>query len=109
MNTCRYGDYPVIVRDGMPLRGYFKLDTCGFTIVKGPTAIRDFYDQQAVDADCPREVEALVARLTAADKVAAQGRMIRTSGDLSSRTQEKVEGYVHAGGIQPPAGKAHVD
>mgnify|MGYP006866179334 CR=1 FL=1 len=48
-------------------------------------------------------LEALVARLTGADKVSTQGWMIRTSGDLSSRAQEKVEGYVHSGGIQPPA------
>jgi hypothetical protein len=35
--------------------------------------------------------------------------MIRTSDDLSQRAQEKVAGYTHSGGIQPPAGEAHVD
>ncbi|WP_277600318.1 CmcJ/NvfI family oxidoreductase, partial [Sphingomonas koreensis] len=35
--------------------------------------------------------------------------MIRTSADLSARAKEKVENYRHAGGIQPPAGEAHVD
>ena len=109
INTGDYRDYPAVVRDGMPMREHFALDTHGFMIARGPTAIRDFFDKPAVDADYPREVEALVARLTGADKVATQGWMIRTSGDLSSRAQEKVEGYVHAGGIQPPAGEAHVD
>jgi len=34
--------------------------------------------------------------------------MIRTSADLS-KSIKKVEGYTHKGGIQPPAGEAHVD
>jgi hypothetical protein len=109
MNTGDYRDYPVVVRDGMPLREHFSLDVHGFRIAKHETAIADFHDKAAVDAAYQREVEALVARLTGADKVATQGWMIRTSGDLSSRAQEKVEGYVHSGGIQPPAGEAHVD
>lgn len=109
MNTGDYRDYPVVVRDGMPLREHFALDTHGFRIAKHETAIADFHDKAAVDAGYQREVEALVARLTGADKVATQGWMIRTSGDLSARVQEKVEGYVHSGGIQPPAGEAHVD
>ncbi|WP_292930142.1 CmcJ/NvfI family oxidoreductase [Novosphingobium sp. PASSN1] len=109
INTGDYRDYPVVVRDGMPLRDHFSLDTHGFVIVKHATAIADFHDKSAVDAAYQREVEALVARLTGADKVATQGWMIRTSGDLSARVQEKVEGYVHSGGIQPPAGEAHVD
>jgi len=109
INTGDYRDYPAVVRDGMPLRDHFTLDTHGFRIAKHETAIADFHDKPAVDAGYMREVDALVARLTGADKVATQGWMIRTSGDLTQRAQEKVEGYVHAGGIQPPAGEAHVD
>lgn len=109
MNTGDYRDYAVKVRDGMPLRDHFQLDTHGFVIAKHETAIADFHDKAAVDAGYQREVEALVARLTGADKVSTQGWMLRTSGDLSARAQEKVEGYVHSGGIQPPAGEAHVD
>jgi len=109
MNTGDYRDYPVVVRDGMPLRQHFQLDVHGFVIGKHETVIANFHDKAAVDAGYQREVEALVARLTGADKVSTQGWMIRTSGDLSKRAQEKVEGYVHSGGIQPPAGEAHVD
>jgi hypothetical protein len=109
MNTGDYRDYPVEVRDGMPMREHFSLDVHGFVIAKHASAIADFHDKAAVDASYLREVEALVAKLTGADKVATQGWMIRTSGDLSSRAEEKVEGYVHSGGIQPPAGEAHVD
>ncbi|KPF80330.1 CmcJ/NvfI family oxidoreductase [Novosphingobium sp. AAP93] len=109
MNTGDYRDYPVEVRDGMPIRDHFSLDVHGFVIARHQSAIVDFHDKAAVDAGYQREVEALVARLTGADKVATQGWMIRTSGDLSARAQEKVAGYVHSGGIQPPAGEAHVD
>jgi hypothetical protein len=109
MNTGDYRDYAVVVRDGMPIRDHFSLDVHGFVIAKHETAIADFHDKAAVDASYQHEVEAHVARLTGADKVSTQGWMIRTSGDLSSRAQEKVAGYVHSGGIQPPAGEAHVD
>jgi hypothetical protein len=34
--------------------------------------------------------------------------MVRTTEDLSDR-QENIAGYQHQGGIQPPAGDAHVD
>ncbi len=48
-------------------------------------------------------------QLTGADKVVARGWMIRTSADLTQRAQEKTENYQHTGGVQPPAGEAHVD
>jgi len=63
MNTGDYRDYPMVVRDGMPMREHFTLDTHGFVIAKDATAIADFQDKPAVDAVYKREVEALVARL----------------------------------------------
>lgn len=109
LNTGTYSDHEVIVRDGMPLRDHFTLDTHGFVIAKCPTEIVDFHDKAAVDALYEREVEREVMRLTGASKAVARGWMIRTSADLSARAQEKVKGYTHSGGIQPPAGEAHVD
>lgn len=109
MNTGEYSDHDVIVRDGMPIRDHFTLDVHGFMLGKHNSAVGDFLDRERVDALYLAEVEDLVKRLAGADRVAAQGWMIRTSADLSHRAQEKVEGYVHAGGIQPPAGEAHVD
>jgi len=109
MNTGTYGDHAVIVRDGMPIRDHFELDVHGFLIAKSPSAIADFHDRAAVDAQYEREVERDILRLTGADKAVARGWMIRTSADLSRRAQEKVENYQHTGGIQPPAGEAHVD
>lgn len=109
INTGDYVDHATVVRDGMPIRDHFTLDRHGFMIGRHRSAIADFHDREAVDAGYLREVEQLVARMCGADRVAAQGWMIRTSADLSARAKEKVENYRHAGGIQPPAGEAHVD
>jgi hypothetical protein len=109
INTGTYSDHRVIVRDGMPLRDHFELDVHGFRIARQPTAVRDFHDTAEVDRVYEAEVERHVQALTGADKVVARGWMVRTSADLSERAREKVEGYSHSGGLQPPAGEAHVD
>ena len=109
MNTGEYVDYDCVVRDGMPIRDHFALDVHGFTIGKHQSEIADFNDKSKVDALYLAEVEALVTQLSGATCTAAQGWMIRTSADLSARAKEKVAGYQHSGGIQPPAGEAHVD
>ena len=109
MNTGTYSDHEVIIRDAMPLRDHFTLDAHGFTIAKQPSAVTDFHDKDQVDALYEREVEEHIRQLTGADKVFARGWMIRTSADLSEHAAKKVAGYQHTGGIQPPAGEAHVD
>lgn len=109
INTGTYTDHAVVVRDGMPLRDHFTLDTHGFMLGQHRSAVNDFHDAAAVDAHYLAEVEALVAQLCGANRVAAQGWMIRTSADLSARAREKVANYQHNGGVQPPAGEAHVD
>lgn len=109
INTGTYSDHRVIVRDAMPIRDHFELDVHGFRIARQPSAVTDFHDKDQVDRLYEREVERHVQALTGADKVVARGWMLRTSADLTERAQEKVEGYQHAGGIQPPAGEAHVD
>jgi hypothetical protein len=109
INTGAYSDHRVIVRDGMPIRGHFELDVHGFRIARQPTAVADFHDRDEVDRVYEAEVERHVQALTGADKVAARGWMVRTSADLSELAGKKQENYQHSGGIQPPAGEAHVD
>ncbi len=109
INTGTYSDHRVVVRDAMPIRDHFELDVHGFRIAVQPTAVADFHDKAEVDRVYEREVEEHVRQLTGADKVAARGWMVRTSADLSQRAQEKSENYEHTGGVQPPAGEAHVD
>jgi len=109
INTGTYSDHRVIVRDAMPIRDHFALDVHGFRIAVQPTAVKDFHDKEEVDRIYEREVEEHVRQLTGADKVVARGWMVRTSADLSDRAQEKHDNYQHSGGVQPPAGEAHVD
>jgi len=109
INTGTYSDHRVTVRDAMPLRDHFELDVHGFRISTQPTAVRDFHEKAEVDRIYEAEVERHVQALTGADRVVARGWMLRTSADLTDRAREKVEGYQHTGGIQPPAGEAHVD
>ena len=109
INTGTYSDHPIVVRDAMPIRDHFTLDVHGFAIGKSPSEVTDFHDKDMVDRLYEREVEAEVIRRTGADKCVARGWMIRTSADLSQRAQQKAKGYQHTGGIQPPAGEAHVD
>ena len=109
INTGDYFDYETVVRDGMPIRDHFQFDVHGFMIGKQATAVGDFWNKEEVDRLYLAEVEEAIRRLTGADKVAAQGWMIRTSADLTERAKEKVAGYQHAGGVQPTAGEAHVD
>jgi hypothetical protein len=109
INTGTYSDHRVTVRDGAPIRDHFALDVHGFRIAVQPTAVSDFHDKDEVDRIYEREVEQHVRQLTGADRVVARGWMVRTSADLSELAQEKTENYQHSGGVQPPAGEAHVD
>lgn len=109
LNTGTYSDHEVIIRDGMPIRDHFALDTHGFMIAKSQSAVTDFHDKEMVERLYEREVEREVLRLTGADKCVARGWMLRTSADLSEHAANKKGNYQHRGGIQPTAGEAHVD
>jgi len=106
-NTGTYKPYPVQIRDDRGLRDGFTLDEQGFTIADHRSAVRDFLDKEEVEAIYSDEAEALIRALTGADRVVLRGWMIRTADDV--RRGEKVTGYKHQGGVQPPAGEAHVD
>lgn len=108
VNTGSYGPFKVAIRDGRAIRRHFTLDTHGFVLADHVSAVEDFYDRDRVDAVYPGEVAACIAGLTGASFVAPMGWMIRNSGDISK--YQKHDGpYVHAGGVQPPAGEAHID
>jgi len=107
-NTGRYEAHRVSIRDGRLVKDRFNLDINGFVLAQRPTAVRDFFDKDEVERLYPAEVVASILALTGATRVAPLGWMIRTSGDLSKH-QQQVPGYTHRGGVQPPAGEAHVD
>jgi hypothetical protein len=108
VNTGKYGPFNVKIRDGRPIKRHFRLDTHGFMLTDHSSAVRDFYRQEDVDRLYPNEVSEAVKSLTGANFVAVMGWMIRNSGDLSSFRRDAGP-YVHQGGVQPPAGEAHID
>ena len=109
VNTGEYGPFDVTIRDGREISDHFTLDRHGFTLAHCPTAIRDFYDSDEVDHLYTEEVAGHVKTLTGADFVVPMGWMIRNSGDISKLQKKTDEPYRHQGGIQPPAGEAHID
>jgi hypothetical protein len=107
-NTGSYKPHAVRVRDARPIANHFTLDTHGFALSRYASAVYDFFDKDEVDRVYPDEVAAAVKAMTGATRVATMGWMVRTSGDLS-RFKRPTAGYTHKGGVQPPAGEAHVD
>jgi hypothetical protein len=108
LNTGQYETHRVAVRDGRAIRDEFNLDVHGFVLAESRTAVTDFFDRDQVDRIYPGEVEDAVKALTGASRVVPMGWMIRTSGDLE-KYRRQIVGYTHKGGVQPPAGEAHVD
>ena len=106
-STGRYEDHEVTVRDARDIRKRIGLHTHGFVLADHVSAIVDFRDKAEVEASYQAEACDLVQWLTGASRVVARGWMVRTSGDLPK--VEKVAGYQHYGGVQPPAGEVHVD
>lgn len=108
MNTGSYAPYRVLVRDGRPIRQRLTLDSHGFQLFPHKSAVQNFFDNEEVGRIYPHEVAKAIRGFTGASFVAPMGWMVRTSGDLS-KYQRQTAGYVHQGGVQPPAGEAHID
>lgn len=109
VNTGDYLSYKVRVHDARPQAGAFSLESHGFQLLAHRSAVRDFFDPAEVDAIYPAEVVAAIRRATGADVVAPMGWMVRTSGDIAAKARKQEGTYRHSGGVQPPAGEAHVD
>ena len=107
-STGNYVDERVTIRDGRAIRDQFTLDTHGFTLLDHHTAVTDFDEPQQIEDIYLDEAAAFVRDTIGATRVVHRGWMLRTAADLS-QVRRKVEGYQHRGGLQPPAGEAHVD
>jgi hypothetical protein len=107
-STGIYKPYKVRIGNARTAPEPFTLDNNGFQLFKHKSAVSDFMDKEQVDRLYPNEVRDAILQFTGADKVALQGWMVRTSGDLT-KYEHQTEGYSHQGGVQPPAAEAHVD
>lgn len=85
----------VTIHDARPEIGRLSFERNGFVVVDEPTDVTEFTDKGELARYC-RQTEALVQRLTGADKVVSFGPMLRTSA-----------GGAH--GHNQPAFGAHVD
>ena len=88
-------EHRVTVHDMRPEQGDLALERNGFVLLDEPTDVSDFADQGELARYC-RQTEALVQRLTGADKVVGFGPVIRTNA-------------TGAHGHNQPAHGAHVD
>jgi hypothetical protein len=88
-------EHPVTIHDVRPIRGSLSFDRNGFVLVDAPTEATDFTDKDALARYCA-QTEALVQRLTGADKVVSFGPVVRTNAS-------------GAHGHNQPAHGAHVD
>ena len=88
-------EHPVTIHDVRPIRDRLSFERNGFVVVDEPTDVTEFTDQDEL-ARYSRQTEALVQRLTGADKVVSFGPVIRTNA-------------TGAHGHNQPAHGAHVD
>jgi hypothetical protein len=89
----------VRIEDARQVEPAPSLDREGFTLVPHKTAVSDFTDSAAVDAIYPKEIEALIRRVTGADHVVARGTVLRFV------EQARRDAFVNS----LPAGFVHVD
>jgi hypothetical protein len=108
VNTGVYAPYRMTVRDARPNAGQFSLDRHGFQLFPHKSAVGNFFDNDEVGRLYPAEVSDAIKQFTGATFVAVMGWMVRTSDDLA-KYKRQAAGYAHQGGVQPPAGEAHVD
>ena len=88
-------EHEVTIHDVRPIRERLSFDRNGFVVVDEPTDVADFTDKDELARYC-RQTEALVQRLTGADKVVSFGPIVRTNA-------------TGAHGHNQPAHGAHVD
>jgi hypothetical protein len=98
--TFRSEPRRVQIRDIRPIAGGFSLDQQGFAVVDLPTAVDDFYNEDSVKQVYYPESEALLKKITGADRILIFDHTVRR------RIQDTVDQVpVH----RQPALRVHVD
>ena len=90
----------VEVRDMRRVAGRLSLDHQGFLLVHHETAVADLYDDEAIAGVYDHELEALLADVTGADRVAVFDH---------TRRSDRAEGAANPDGFRGPASRVHVD
>ena len=90
----------VDVRDMRRVADLLSLDHQGFLLVRHETAVADLYDDKAIAGVYDHELEALLADVTGADRVAVFDH---------TRRSDRAEGAANPDGFRGPASRVHVD
>lgn len=93
-------DHGVTIHDMRPIANDLSIDRQGFELRTSPTAVHDFYDDEAVARDYEAEIVALLKDATGADRV--------VTFDYTRRS-DSPKGAANPDGLRGPAGRVHVD
>jgi hypothetical protein len=72
--------HTVLIRDARGHESEFTLDRNGFTLIKAPTAVRDFYDPDEIKSVYYTEVERLLRNTLGASRVVVFDHNVRNGG-----------------------------
>jgi hypothetical protein len=92
--------HTVLIRDMRPLEGALSLEREGFELLRDRTAVRDLYDDDALERVYYPEIEALLREVTGASRVVVFDATRRSDGDAGARNRD---------GMRGPASRVHVD
>jgi hypothetical protein len=92
--------HTVAIQDLRPLAGALSLDHEGFELLRHQTAVRDLYDDDAVENAYYPEIEELLRAVTGASRVVVFDATRRSDGGA---------GAVNRDGLRGPASRVHVD
>jgi hypothetical protein len=96
-DTERHG---VLIRDMRPLAAALSLEREGFELLRHPTAVRDLYDDDALEQVYYPEIEALLRKAVGATRVVVFDATRRSDGGAGATNRD---------GLRGPASRVHVD
>lgn len=82
--NCTFADHMVEIRNGRKKVDDFDFEQHGFVFVRHVTQVANFFDQKEVQSDYYPEADALIRRVTGADRVHIFDYTVR-SGDLAKQ------------------------
>ncbi len=92
--------HTVVIQDMRPLAGALSLDHEGFELLRHETAVRDLYDDDAIENVYYPEIEVLLHSLTGASRVVIFDATRRSDGGAGASNRD---------GLRGPATRVHVD
>ena len=92
--------HTVVIEDMRPLAGALSLDHEGFELLRHETAVRDLYDDEAIENVYYPEIDALLRSVTGASRVVVFDATRRSDGGAGASNRD---------GLRGPATRVHVD